>query len=853
MASTTLYPPVVDTFSPAFVASGNGSFCRIYFSLSRLSTSSQPIRGVHLSIIKQKTGQSVVNKIDNPSLGRYRATGAIFINSPPTAVPNEYNHYYVDILNEDIKDGWVAGWVYKIQIRLSTVVYDGNIGQSAWLNLNAHNFSEWSTYCTTKAIGNTRVTVPIMKGYDSATEENNGNVEKIYNLFLSTLDFTGSYYNDDLSEILYSYNLRLYDNQSEKLIEESGELYSNQFYNPNQFRYLFKTNLEDGKTYKIVFRYETINKYKQELSFIFTINQTVIKEISIYPITIENISGLNNQSFIDNFNNSTTLELEKDEARIGIKFFANNSNPYNGNICLRRADSRDNFTTWTDIKIVSCVNTIINNLPIVFDYTIESGVWYKYGVQSIDTTGTRGVLNIQKTVVLREFSYSYLLGDNGKQLKLNLSNTLSSYSYAIAENKTDTIGGKYPFISRNGNMKYRTFPLGGIISYNMDDQNTFTNEQEIYQHEEIVHKYQERRVKENFDLYDYKREYDFREAVLEFLQDGKPKLFKSATEGNIIVRLLQVAAQPNQALNRMIHNFSATAYEIADATMENYHKYGFYAIGEWSTDFSVYKTKLGQLDIDFNVGDNIIEKIWEKYNYSTQNLAGNRVTLKKVHHLSVEFTDKPLRILNNSYQEVLGNNLLYGSTKITIYNNHSRFYYFDENIEFTKGSTLTVLGGLDDTQKVHITVDFLYELGEEPYIEKEIETRTSYKNIGQIYNTYNPNDNIYNEIYYKYYYEWKKEFRRLNKIVWTCIEANPGAVFQIVDETDDISNNAQTMYHEINQTGVLNLEGLGVINGLKYVGLRDPSTGKIDKTKSCDVIIDYIYYIIEGSYKDTGE
>ena len=61
------------------------------------------------------------------------------------------------------------------------------------------------------------------------------------------------------------------------------------------------------------------------------------------------------------------------------------------------------------------------------------------------------------------------------------------------------------------------------------------------------------------------------------------------------------------------------------------------------------------------------------------------------------------------------------------------------------------------------------------------------------------------------------------------------------------------MYHEINQTGVLNLEGLGVINGLKYVGLRDSSTGKIDKTKPCDVIIDYIYYIIEGSYKDTGE
>ena len=95
--------------------------------------------------------------------------------------------------------------------------------------------------------------------------------------------------------------------------------------------------------------------------------------------------------------------------------------------------------------------------------------------------------------------------------------------------------------------------------------------------------------------------------------------------------------------------------------------------------------------------------------------------------------------------------------------------------------------------------DFLYEIGEEPYVAKEIDSRTLSKGIGQIYNSYAPGTNIYNDIYYKFYYEWKSEFRRLARVSWTCIEANPGAVFQIQDGTDDPSTSAEKMYHEINQ------------------------------------------------------
>jgi len=57
-----------------------------------------------------------------------------------------------------------------------------------------------------------------------------------------------------------------------------------------------------------------------------------------------------------------------------------------------------------------------------------------------------------------------------RQLKLKYDFDISSYKTNISESKTDTIGSRYPFIRRNGNMYYRSFPITGIISASMDDE-----------------------------------------------------------------------------------------------------------------------------------------------------------------------------------------------------------------------------------------------------------------------------------------------------------------------------------------------------------------------------------------------
>ena len=58
MASTTLYPPIIDAYMPAFLASG---YCRLYFSMSEYSSSMENVQSTHLSIVKQSSGQNAVN------------------------------------------------------------------------------------------------------------------------------------------------------------------------------------------------------------------------------------------------------------------------------------------------------------------------------------------------------------------------------------------------------------------------------------------------------------------------------------------------------------------------------------------------------------------------------------------------------------------------------------------------------------------------------------------------------------------------------------------------------------------------------------------------------------------------
>ena len=66
--NNTLFPPVIDTYAPAFLIGSSSitkNTCKLYFSLSTYNSLSD-IRNVQVSIANQKTNESVLNKTKYP-------------------------------------------------------------------------------------------------------------------------------------------------------------------------------------------------------------------------------------------------------------------------------------------------------------------------------------------------------------------------------------------------------------------------------------------------------------------------------------------------------------------------------------------------------------------------------------------------------------------------------------------------------------------------------------------------------------------------------------------------------------------------------------------------------------------
>jgi hypothetical protein len=65
------------------------------------------------------------------------------------------------------------------------------------------------------------------------------------------------------------------------------------------------------------------------------------------------------------------------------------------------------------------------------------------------------------------------LSDGKRQLRVQFNPKVSSFKTTLLESKIDTIGGKYPFFFRNGNVRYKEFPISGLISTLMDTEEEF--------------------------------------------------------------------------------------------------------------------------------------------------------------------------------------------------------------------------------------------------------------------------------------------------------------------------------------------------------------------------------------------
>lgn len=249
----------------------------------------------------------------------------------------------------------------------------------------------------------------------------------------------------------------------------------------------------------------------------------------------------------------------------------NISNFVPGMYQLLRANSKDRYAEWTPIKSFKAV--FASDISFK-DYTVEQGISYRYAYQQYNKHGIHSYITSITEPIYVDFEYMYL-GDKDRQIKLSFNSKVTSFKSTLFENKLDTLGGRYPFFFKNGDQNYKEFPISGLLSYHLDEAETFMSREKLGLSENSFDRLATNSlVKDlgnvatiNQTGYNFTAERLFRLELLDWLNDGQEKLFRSPAEGNYVVRLMNVNLTPNEQLSRLVSEFSATAYECGSAEL----------------------------------------------------------------------------------------------------------------------------------------------------------------------------------------------------------------------------------------------------------------------------------------------
>ena len=776
-----IYPPIVDTYAKAFLAdSGDNEkdTCKIYFSISNYN-SIKDIKNAQVIISNQNNNLSILDETKYPC--EIMLTD---IYEDLTKMSND--KYYIKIKKSDIQDGnFEINQYYKVQIRFTSKNAE-NVSLTlpqkidSWLSNNLSYFSEWSTVVLIRAISTPILTI---KGFENNVKTN---------LWLAdNVDIIGrlSFKNEEEKETLTSYQIFLYNN--EKLITDSGILYSGYYSGINEINYTFKYNFLDKEQYKIKIHYTTEDLYEDELEYDLTIIE-------------------NNKEILD-----ATLEVEANEEE-GVNILSVIGNDlsinFTGNLTIRRASSETNFTVWEDLYTIGIENKKLNFTWI--DYCIKSGIWYKYGIQKRDSLGNRGKLLISNTPIMSVFEDIFLVGQE-RQLKIKFNPQIQSMQNVVAENKIDTIGSKYPYINRNGNMNYRQFPLSGTISFFMDKENFFTSREKIYG--ENLYLYNEYNEEKNINPFiDITYERDFREEVKDFLNDNNVKLFKSAEEGNILVKLMNVSFTPENALGRQIYNFSCTAFEIDNCSIDNYNKYNIQKIGELDTYLSYQKDYLTQYNKKIPKDTNVIELL-NNY-YKRYGKKGYTTLIDHLDYLKIEMEDKPYLIgendgepyivdeVENEKDYIMGY-LVYINEKPIIINPEGIYELSGNNVEITS---------IVFPKQTNAVLDVHSIVNQSEDLSQLIKTANYFKKIGQRWGSFKYEDSIYQQIWNKYFQKYSSYYQSIVSLDRVKIDTSPGTVVYLKEKNENIFQR-----HVIGQTGTLDFYNENSnIEGLYFLGIH---------------------------------
>lgn len=365
-----------------------------------------------------------------------------------------------------------------------------------------------------------------------------------------------------------------------------------------------------------------------------------------------------------------------------------------GFLFVKRATSFDNFQEW---EIIDCVflNNAATQTHTVTDKTVGSLVQYKYSCQFLSVKGNWSNTAFTPEIVYPDF-HDILISRGNRQLAIRYNAQIGSMTPVISRTKIDTLGGRYPKFAENAKLHYKQFQLSGMIIAESDYNRKFLNDLDFasemamydnkiggrylvrndtvqetgdltinYETEEgiietqtyhdgtysqdiaaadtpiRVHK-KYSQVNTRHDIYPMDNwwwERKFREEAIEWLNDGEPKLYRSMTEGNLIVMLDGITLTPNAQLGRRVWNFSCTVYEVEDGySLTALNSLGIYHI---NNDYSVYVGGSDDSDYSINIDTTEIkQRVGQRLSITASE--GNSTTIVQPGE------NKPIRYITNN-------------------------------------------------------------------------------------------------------------------------------------------------------------------------------------------------------------
>lgn len=628
-----LYPPIISGTLPAFYLDMNSLDRSIKitvpFTMNR-SVSANQVKGFALKI-KTVQNSEYLYTAYTYNKAAFSLEGSSYVNFILSTSNNSNER---DLILKSLK----VGLFYKIQI--------------AYID-NNNEVGNFSTVGISKYTTKPKVEI---KGLSS-----NANNNHIYN-YIGTYDQG----NGDSTEKVYSYCFNLYD-ADDNLIASSGEKIHNTTmdtesnFSYDEFNYM--KDFEIYKPYKIQYFIQTNNNL-QLSSPAYRISQKITVDAELKADIIATVD------FNDGY---VSIDL------VGHKNNKNKETITTGSFILSRASESDNYTNWEKLSTFKLIAEYPSR-HLMKDFTVEQGKRYKYSIQQYNDNGLYSS-RIVSNEVFSDFEDAFLY-DGERQLKIRYNPKLGNIKTNLSESKIDTLGSKYPFFFRNSKINYKEFTISGLLSYLGDDKFFFINEEELF-----LPKKNYRQTTKSYDVIEdsvgenIARERLFKTKVLEWLNNGEPKLFRSPHEGNFIVRLMKVTLNPENKLGRLLHTFNGTAYEIAEYNYDNLIKYKFAKVIQ-SQDIQYLSWKTVEL-ASRDANGNIVYPVEKALNHKPTNHI-KIVGMRPGQAISLTFENNTTEII------VIGATGSYSlNSKIAIY----EIKLLESNLKYTNGTFDPYLSG----------------------------------------------------------------------------------------------------------------------------------------------------------------